>query len=195
MAKLLRFSNFIILCLFVLCLSSVSYAQENIMSNKSINHEETDQIFSSQINNDDEMALLLKENKRCIRCHKKQRLLKDIEPIKSVGAHTSRKFYNNCTACHGNKGAHPKDNASIISFAEHSNISALSQNEQCLACHLPKDLRQAEWTHDVHYKQINCASCHSLHTDEDPIIAIEKKIRIQLCVDCHAEGQALEGDQ
>ncbi|PSW05610.1 cytochrome c3 family protein [Photobacterium lipolyticum] len=195
MAKLRRFSSVIILSLFVLFSSYASYAQENITSNKSINHEETDQIFSSQVNSDDEMAILVKENKRCIRCHKKQRLLKDIEPIKSVGAHTSRKFYNNCTACHGNKGAHPRDNASIISFSEHSNISALSQNEQCLTCHLPKDLRQTEWTHDVHYKQINCASCHSLHTDVDPVIGIEEKSRIQLCIDCHTEDQALEGDQ
>jgi len=195
MAKLLRFSSFILLSLFVLCSSSFSYAQETINSKAALTSEEADQIFSSQINNDDERAILIKENKRCIRCHKKQRLLKDIEPIKSVGAHSSRKFYNNCTACHEYKGAHPKDEASIISFSEHSSISAQSQNEQCISCHSPKDLRQAEWTHDVHYKQINCASCHSLHTDVDPIIGIEKKLRIQLCVDCHTEDQALEGDQ
>jgi cytochrome c-type protein NrfB len=195
MDKLLRISSFIISSLFVLCLSSSSYAQEAINSKAALNREEADQIFSSQINNDDEMAILIKENKRCIRCHKKQRLLKDIKPIKSVGAHSSRKFYNNCTACHENKGAHPKDETSIISFAEHSSISAQSQNEQCISCHSPKDLRQADWTHDVHYKQINCASCHDLHTDVDPIISIENKSRIQRCVDCHTEDQALEGDQ
>lgn len=195
MDKSLRFSSFIISSLFVLCLSSTSYAQEAIKSKAALNSEEADQIFSSQINNDDEMAILIKENKRCIRCHKKQRLLKDIKPIKSVGAHSSRKFYNNCTACHENKGAHPKDETSIISFAQHSSISAQSQNEQCTSCHSPKDLRQAEWTHDVHFKQINCASCHDLHTDVDPIKGIDKKFRIQLCVDCHTEDQALEGYQ
>lgn len=189
MAKLHRYFSSLLLSLFVLCLSSVSYAQETV------NSEQADQIFSSQISSDDEMAILVKENKRCIRCHKKQRLLKDIDPITSVGAHSSSRFNDNCTACHGNKGKHPKDDASIISFAEHSELSALSQNEQCISCHEPKDLRQAEWTHDVHFKQINCASCHSLHKEVDPIKGIEKKLKIEMCVDCHAKDQALEGVQ
>jgi len=185
MARLHCFINVILLSLFVLCLSSISNAQETV------NSEHANQIFSSQVNSDSEMAILVKENKRCIRCHKKQRLIKKVNAITNVGAHSSNQFKDNCTACHGNKGSHPKDDASIISFSEHSTLSTLSQNEQCISCHTPEALRQAEWTHDVHYKQIYCASCHSLHTEADPINGIENKRRIEMCVDCHKKDQAL----
>ena len=179
MTILLRLIHVTIFCFFITSVTSVAYAEQTVAGDE-VNH-----IFNSQVNNSDEMAVLVKENKRCIRCHKKERLLKKIAAIKDVGAHSSRKFYDNCTACHNNKGDHPKDNSSVISFSKQSITSPLVQNEQCINCHAPKDLRQAEWTHDVHMKPINCASCHSLHAKRDPIIGIKKKSRIKLCVDCH----------
>ncbi|MGF1763910.1 cytochrome c3 family protein [Aliivibrio kagoshimensis] len=166
--------------------SSQGYAEQTSGS------DEVDQIFSSQVNSSEEMATLVKENKRCIRCHKKKRLLKEIKAIKSVGAHSSQTFYNNCTACHNSKGDHPKDNQSVILFSAHSTTEPLVQNTQCINCHAPTELRKAEWTHDVHMKPINCASCHSLHTASDPIIGIQKKKRISLCVDCHKNSKETE---
>lgn len=179
MTTLLRLLHVTVFYFCITSVASIAYAEQTVTS------DEANQIFKSQVNSSDEMAVLVKENKRCIRCHKKERLLKKITAIKSVGAHSNRKFYDNCTACHNNKGDHPKESSSVISFSKHSITTPLMQNEQCINCHAPKDLRQTEWTHDVHMKPINCASCHTLHATSDPIIGIKKKSRIKLCVDCH----------
>ncbi|RPE97904.1 cytochrome C [Vibrio crassostreae] len=143
--------------------------------------------FSSQITNEAEMQTLIKENKRCIRCHQKKRLLKNIDAITSVGAHTSTEFYNNCTACHGNKGTHPKESdvVNVIPFNDHIDMPIFEQNQQCIACHSPESLRASEWTHDVHATKLTCSICHNLHRDSDPIIGISKKFRIGLCATCH----------
>ena len=179
MAKFIKILSFTLLSLFLFSFSGISIAQENI------SEQSSEQIFKSQIENDDDMELLVKENKRCIRCHQKKRLIKEIEAITSVGSHASEEFFNNCTACHGFKGNHPKDDTEIINFSEHSSLTIQTQNEQCTTCHAPEDLRSAEWTHDVHFTEINCSSCHELHQDVDPIKNIEPTSRILMCIDCH----------
>ncbi len=151
--------------------------------------------FSLQTANDKEMEKLLKENKRCIRCHKVKRKLKNIAAMKMQGAHASEEFYNNCTACHGDKGKHPKNGSTIINFSVQSPTPLKQQNGQCIACHTPAELRQAEWTHDVHYKKINCSSCHQLHEPVDPVININRTARIKLCIDCHSSVDKPQGDQ
>ncbi|HEY5716104.1 MAG TPA: cytochrome C, partial [Psychromonas sp.] len=151
--------------------------------------------FAVQAKNDAEMEKLIKENRRCIRCHKAERKLKKIAAVKMQGAHGSEKFYDNCTACHGNKGRHPKEDFSIISFSKNTHTPLIQQNSQCIACHTPVQLRKAEWTHDVHYKKISCAACHHLHDARDPIVNIERKSRIKLCVDCHISVNKSRGEQ
>ena len=151
--------------------------------------------FALQIENNVEMETLIKENKRCIRCHKVKRKLKNIPAMKMQGAHASTKFYDNCTACHGDKGKHPKGDSTVIDFSSLSTTPLLEQNGQCIACHTPTELRQAEWTHDVHYKKTRCASCHQLHDSVDPIINIKRTARIKLCVDCHASANKPKGEQ
>ncbi|WP_019615594.1 multiheme c-type cytochrome [Psychromonas ossibalaenae] len=150
--------------------------------------------FRLQIDNDAAMHKLIKENKRCIRCHKMERKIKKIPAKKMQGIHASEEFYNNCTACHGIKGKHPKDGASVVIFSEHSPTPLKKQNSQCIACHTPQKLRQSEWTHDVHFKQINCVSCHQLLAPVDPIHDISRKDRIKLCVDCHSSADKSKGE-
>lgn len=143
--------------------------------------------FDSQVSNEREMTQLVKENQRCIRCHKKTRLIKNIAAITSTGKHSSAEFYNNCTACHGVKGQHPKDGMldTVVPFDDHANLDIFAQNQQCITCHSPAALRSIEWTHDVHANKMTCATCHSMHTDSDPIIGINSKVRIGLCIMCH----------
>lgn len=177
--------------LFWLIIANALYVSISYSSESSVQPLITQEAksFSSQVTNDAEMQILVKENKRCIRCHKKKRLLKNIDAISSVGAHTSPEFYNNCTACHGRKGAHPKDSdvLNIIPFDDHIDMPILVQNEQCIACHIPQNLRRSEWTHDVHVTKLTCSNCHNLHADSDPIIGISKKFRIGLCATCHED--------
>ncbi len=141
--------------------------------------------FDQQITPQQTIEVITKENKRCIRCHQKQRLIKNIDAITSVGRHASRLYYDNCTACHGNKGDHPKDDHAIIGFNDTNRSTIFEQNQQCITCHQPQVLRAAEWTHDLHVKKMFCATCHSLHQPSDPIIGIAKKFRVGLCVFCH----------
>ncbi|MUK26100.1 cytochrome C [Aliivibrio fischeri] len=143
--------------------------------------------FSRQVINDNDMQILIKENQRCIRCHQKKRLIKDINAITTVGAHVSSEFHNNCTACHRNKGTHPKEEhlATIVPFNADSEIPIFEQNKQCIVCHSPEQLRSIEWTHDTHATKLVCSACHSLHKEFDPIIGINKTFRIGLCATCH----------
>ena len=172
------------LIFYFIFLTSCSPAQKETAEEPLI---EATRSFASQINTEQQKQTLLKENKRCIRCHQIARKIEDIPAIKMLGQHASVDFYDNCTACHGIKASHPKQNGVIIDLSQHSNTPLEKQNGQCLQCHNPLQLRQAEWTHDVHYKNINCSSCHQLHQTIDPIKDIPTKQRIQLCVDCHRQ--------
>ncbi|MFC1234233.1 multiheme c-type cytochrome [Vibrio sp. F74] len=177
----------LIIGFFSVFVNSNSYSQETVIASSSIDTDH-EQIFQTQLSTEFEMDTLLKENKRCIRCHQKRRLIKDISAISTVGSHTSETFLNNCTACHGIKEKHPKKDNSIISFSEHSSMANFDQNQQCMNCHSIENLRDAEWTHDVHVKPVSCASCHNIHNDIDPMKNIEHTERILMCIDCHGVG-------
>ncbi|MBY6197249.1 multiheme c-type cytochrome [Vibrio hangzhouensis] len=179
---------FLTLWLCLLGFSMSTYAQEAV----ELNYPAAS--FDSQLSADNNMSVIEKENRRCIRCHQKKRLLKGIEAITSVGMHASTKYYDNCSACHGNKGRHPKDDAlpNVTPFNNHANVPVFEQNERCITCHSPGTLRQSEWTHDVHATKLVCSTCHSLHQDADPIIGISKAFRIGLCATCH---EAIQRDK
>lgn len=145
--------------------------------------------FTSQVDNEQQKQQLIKENKRCIRCHKIPRKIKQIPAMPMLGKHANKEFFDNCTACHGIKGDHPKEDGTIIDLSAHSKVALTQHNNQCMQCHNPERLRQTEWTHDVHYQKINCSSCHQLHQIIDPIKNISAKKRIQLCVDCHQKDK------
>ncbi len=134
---------------FILCLSGFVNSND---SPPEVNAQIPDIDFAKQVSNADQMEQLLKENKRCIRCHKVARKLKNIAAVKMLGAHASEKFVDNCSACHGNKGKHPKEDFTIISYADNTHTPLALQNSKCMTCHTSLQLRNAEWTHDVHYK-------------------------------------------
>ena len=61
------------------------------------------------------------------------------------------------------------------------------QNSVCMSCHLPEQLQKAFWPHDVHVTKVACASCHSLHPQQDTMQTLSDKGRIKICVDCHSD--------
>ena len=67
--------------------------------------------------------------------------------------------------------------------------TAQEQNQVCFACHQPAKLREKLWAHDVHAMKLPCASCHTLHPEDDAMKGIQPKNRVKLCVDCHGEQQ------
>ena len=46
---------------------------------------------------------------------------------------------------------------------------------------------KAFWPHDVHVTKVACASCHSLHPQQDTMQTLSDKGRIKICVDCHSD--------
>lgn len=184
-------SRFLCVLLGVMLTASVSYSSDFAIGELT---ELIPKAFSRQVTNDDDMRILIKENQRCIRCHQKKRLIKDIDAITTVGAHVSSEFHNNCTACHRNKGGHPKETnlTTIIPFNTDSEIPIFEQNKQCIVCHSPEQLRNIEWTHDTHATNLVCSACHSLHKESDPIIGINRTFRIGLCATCH---EAIQRDK
>jgi cytochrome c-type protein NrfB len=158
-----------------------------IHADEVVNPISANDIFATQVHAEGDLARLSKENKRCIRCHQKTRLLSETKAITTVGLHKSQEYFDNCTACHENKNEHPKKDAtpSIIAFDDHAAMPIFTQNQQCINCHSPESLRKSEWTHDVHATKMTCSNCHNIHKERDPIIGINSKFRIGLCATCH----------
>ncbi|ABV35131.1 conserved hypothetical protein [Shewanella sediminis HAW-EB3] len=123
------------------------------------------------------LELTINTNKQCIMCHKKNG--------KMFGIHSSNSLELRCQNCHREKEGHPRKKSSLIKFSDHSLNTAEEQTAVCTTCHNSDDLTEVDWTHAVHSNKVNCAKCHQLHTETDPVIAISTGERRQLCVNCH----------
>ena len=123
------------------------------------------------------IELTINTDKKCIICHKKNG--------KMYGVHSNNKLGMRCQNCHGEKEGHPRKNSHLIKFGNSSENITTQQTEVCTKCHEPDDLAEIDWTHAVHSDKVNCAKCHQLHSETDPVITIQTKERGQLCVSCH----------
>ncbi len=121
----------------------------------------------------------INSNKKCIMCHKKTG--------KMFGTHAQNSLEISCQDCHGKKEGHPRKESNLIGFG--TNSTASKQTAACLQCHQHDSLTEADWTHAVHSDKVNCANCHQLHTDTDPMIGVGSKERSNLCVECHTSEQ------
>ncbi|MEI6897403.1 MAG: cytochrome c3 family protein [Psychromonas sp.] len=134
---------------------------------------------------------------KCTQCHKdsKQALL---------GTHGDDVMQQSggeikCVQCHGQISAQHRENAPLVSkyFAAQSkpaqdkhllNVDAiLNSTASCNECHSPEKLREKNWTHDVHAKNVTCSNCHLVHADGEKqgIQAKPKQQQIEFCVTCH----------
>lgn len=133
----------------------------------------------------------------CIQCHKK-------EENKLLGVHgdiintkTDRDF--SCIDCHTSITQAHRDGANdVVKFIHAQSVKGVNvapahrdlitqQNESCESCHLPVELREANWTHDVHARDLSCASCHTVHPAKDPMQGLSRKAKITTCVNCHGD--------
>ena len=102
----------------------------------------------------------------CLDCHKP-----DTEGMH--GKHASVINPNNklpvtCTNCHGQPSPQHREGVKDV-------------------MRLPEQLQKAFWPHDVHVTKVACASCHSLHPQQDTMQTLSDKGRIKICVDCHSD--------
>jgi len=98
-----------------------------------------------------------------------------------------------CESCHGAGTLHTKAKkndkrgGNIINFGKNVWTPVKDQNEKCLACH--KTHQRIEWKGSSHeFAEVACASCHSIHTERDPIL--NKQTQQQVCFTCHTKERA-----
>ena len=153
-----------------------------------------------------EVKLFRDKDYKCIQCHKDSQ-----QTIHQT--HTPEKFEEmgktlNCTTCHGNIGPEHREDASVVTKyapaqsqmgTEKVHISQqgiLDANGQCMDCHSPERLQEASWTHDVHAKNLTCSNCHDVHAaKQSQILSLDRKEKIKMCVDCHADFNQLKEEE
>lgn len=142
----------------------------------------------------------------CAQCHSNQENTLNGIHGDVINTKTNRDF--TCIDCHTSiTAAHRDGAADVIKFlhaqsAKGTNIPAShldvirEQNQRCESCHQPAELREANWTHDVHARDLSCSSCHIVHPVNDPMKGISPKAKIATCVECHSnQYKAREQDK
>ncbi|WP_299793461.1 nitrite reductase [uncultured Shewanella sp.] len=121
-------------------------------------------------------SLTINQN-TCMKCHKRNGTM--------FGLHGNNALAIECQSCHGERGKHPRKGSIIRSFSHDSATPVGEQTTACLDCHDHEALALADWTHNVHADKVNCASCHQLHVEYDPMLTNTPQERSQLCRGCH----------
>lgn len=119
----------------------------------------------------------INENKQCIMCHKRNGVM--------LGVHANDALDISCQDCHGEKEGHPRKASNLVGFSQKSKADAETQTRSCLKCHDHDVLATHDWTHDAHSNKVNCAGCHTLHANTDPMVDVSVKDRSELCSSCH----------
>lgn len=98
-----------------------------------------------------------------------------------------------CETCHGPVGDHQievkkgEKKAPIRAFGPKAWTPVAEQNQVCLACHA--DLHRGNWEGSPHQKEnLACASCHVIHTRQDPMR--DNQAQVDKCLSCHLNQRA-----
>ena len=123
----------------------------------------------------------------CLTCHGQDPAIREF----NHGVH-GRYFANQgsagCQTCHGASVAHrqnPANNPVDRLFGEGANAPAA--NETCLGCH--RGAERHAWEGSAHaLADLECSSCHRVHTRKDPVL--ETITQAGVCLDCHSHMKA-----
>jgi predicted CXXCH cytochrome family protein len=129
------------------------------------------------------------KHKNCIGCHQS-------DPVKEMfrTRHADSKHPDTpaskeeCEACHGPSEAHSNFPLQIrnFRFGDDSPNSKKEQNQACLRCH--ESIASEVKAGAMHKEsELSCASCHTMHTQNDPLLDHSQTALI--CVNCHTEKQ------
>jgi DmsE family decaheme c-type cytochrome len=134
----------------------------------------------------------------CTKCHDesdRKPVLSILKSKHAVMADPRTPFADQaCVTCHGPSEAHIEAPAEgrkralpDIVFAPGSPTPATVRNQTCLACH--QGGARTHWQSSAHeFRNITCASCHTVHTGEDPVLV--KRTQPEACFTCHKDKRA-----
>lgn len=143
-------------------------------------------------------ALAMDAVRTCTRCHDESESKPVLSILKSKHALTGdarTPFADQaCMSCHGDSKAHLQPAAGggkralpDIVYGRSSLTPVAKRNETCLGCH--QSGMRMHWQGSRHESaNLACASCHTLHTQSDPILA--KSTQADTCVTCHKSRRA-----
>ena len=149
-----------------------------------------------------EVELIRDKDYKCVQCHKDSK--DTLFGSHGEKAHQVLGREVNCTECHNNVGPDHREGAPVVTkyrsaqsmLGTDSELltteSILQANSECIDCHEPQSLQESDWTHDVHAQNLTCSNCHDVHAKKSKVLALDKKERIKLCVDCHSDFNQLK---
>jgi len=138
----------------------------------------------------------------CLGCHDEDAkspvlpILATQHAVKADGRTPLAQQYE-CQTCHGPSAAHTEDEDTSAAIRFSPDLPAGPQNEVCLGCHQGGD--RINWQGSVHAtSEVACASCHSIHVLEDPVMVKDRRPdtpvnrggQIAVCFQCHADKRA-----
>ena len=119
----------------------------------------------------------------CLGCHQEPGMAEFFRsPHAAVSDPRAPGGQHQCESCHGPLGAHlPMHGDAVISFGAGAHTSVDEQNGVCLECHQDVD---THWASSVHASEdLACVSCHTIHTQHDPVLSISEEP--ERCYACH----------
>ena len=119
----------------------------------------------------------------CLACHDDKAQTLKGTPHAQAKNPRSPEATQGCESCHGPGQAHVDDDAKghIRKFGE---IKSGEINQTCLSCHNRGE--HAGWEGSTHERRdLNCTTCHSVHSPKAAAHQLVKATETQLCATCH----------
>ena len=92
-----------------------------------------------------------------------------------------------CATCHGNGDQHAQDPSNPKTLLRFNNLKSATpaeKNKACLTCH--ENGARFAWRGSVHdSKDMNCATCHSIHNPTSDNNMLAKANTMETCFQCH----------
>ena len=138
----------------------------------------------------------------CVECHDETEEYPVLSIFKTrhgvkADARTPLASGHACQSCHGPSAEHVKDELALPAVSFSDKYPTAPQNEACMGCH--RGGLRMNWTGSPHESQnLACASCHTIHTQDDPVLVSnlnptewhQQGAQAEVCFGCHKNQRA-----